>query len=519
MLLTLQKPAKADFEYKHPHEYSPPLPYSSRFSPKPAGGILRPLSVSARRESPTSMSNPHRGLPPPAAMQLADPGRGPPPMQLADPGRGPPPPPPPSMPQSLGSMPAPPPQWQGAEEPMKNWLAAKAEEEKRKQEEEKTKQERLRLEQRQIEQQMLRDSFQGGVPPHMVPVIFAGIGGGNLANMSMEWLQQYMSQVQGTVQPQQVSQGQMSPDARREPPRLLNPPPHGSVYGSQQSLPMAPGVQGQPLSAVPPPHGGFAQSTYARGSQSPQTRTRASTISGGQTGTLHSAPRAPTQSSLPRLTTNEMQVQQPPPSSMHQQQHPPQQPPQEQTSSPSIYFHHWVPPTSQPSSSSRDPPATPSDHTTSPKKRKAQGPHPFVPPPTSAPQYTSPPFSHDSSSASTPARRGHVRTRSDTSTRALEAVRPRSRHGMHPVYGYAEAERGGSRVPERYESRPAPERYESRPGPERLDESPARRESGNREARDSREGYRASHTSTPVRAGYPPPPPTTTRSPKREETQ
>lgn len=55
----------------------------------------------------------------------------------------------------------------------------------------------------------------------------------------------------------------------------------------------------------------------------------------------------------------------------------------------------------------------------SPKKRKAQGPQQAAPPPTSQPQYTSPPFSQTGSSATTTPstrRRGHSRQRSDHSS-------------------------------------------------------------------------------------------------------
>lgn len=72
------------------------------------------------------------------------------------------------------------------------------------------------------------------------------------------------------------------------------------------------------------------------------------------------------------------------------------------------------------------------DHTSSPKKRKATGPQQAAPPPTSQPQYTSPPFSQTGSSVSnTPSsrRRGHSRQRSDLSARGGEAYgRPASRH-------------------------------------------------------------------------------------------
>jgi hypothetical protein len=161
MLLTLSNPVKSDFEFK-PHAYSPAFSSSTaaRYSDKPHGGF-----PSQAANPHHTMGSQHRGLPPPSAMTLPDPGRGPPPMS-----------------SSLGQLPPAPTQWQGAEDGMKNWLAAKAEEERRKQEEEKTRQETLRLEQRKVEQSMLRESMQGGVPPHLVPIIFAGIGGGNLAN-------------------------------------------------------------------------------------------------------------------------------------------------------------------------------------------------------------------------------------------------------------------------------------------------------------------------------------------------
>ncbi|KAF2821824.1 hypothetical protein CC86DRAFT_101067 [Ophiobolus disseminans] len=372
------------------------------------------------------MGTPHRGLPPPSAMTLPDPGRGPP-----------------SMPTPLGSLPPAPSQWQGAEDGMKNWLAAKAEEERRRQEEERTRQETLKLEQRKIEQSMLRESMQGGVPPHLVPIIFAGIGGGNLANISAEWIQQYTATVQAAHQQAQVqSQSQISPDLRRDT-RMIGQQA-SSVYAgqtpiSQPVLPPTAILPGQPLPTqaqqAPPGYGGI---------MSPQARAAQPS---GILGPPTSVPRSMPQSQLPRLTTNEMNIQQPPTASSSAQQSA-----QQEQSSPSIYFHHWVPPSSsnQEKSSSGNPPATPSEYTSSPKKRKAQGPHPPPPPPTSAPQsHTSPSFSHVStSSASTPGRRGHARGRSDASIRAPEASSaPVSRRGT--VSGLAqEAMMRQSDIPE-----------------------------------------------------------------------
>ena len=81
-----------------------------------------------------------------------------------------------------------------------------------------------------------------------------------------------------------------------------------------------------------------------------------------------------------------------------------------------------------------------SDHTSSPKKRKATGPQQAAPPPTSQPQYTSPSFSQTGSSVSnTPSsrRRGHSRQRSDLSARGLESsYRPSSRH-RHTESGFS----------------------------------------------------------------------------------
>ncbi|KAH9881091.1 hypothetical protein J1614_001584 [Plenodomus biglobosus] len=417
MLLTYSNPVKPDFEFK-PHAYSPDFSSSTaaRYSPKlQSGPPLAQSTISSYR-----MGTPHRGLPPPSAMTLPDPGRGPP-----------------SMSSGLGQLPPAPSQWQGAEDGMRNWLAAKAEEERRKQEEERTRQESLRLEQRKVEQSMLRESMQGGIPPHLVPIIFAGIGSGNLANISAEWIQQYSPQVQAAQQQSQIqAQTHHSPDLRRDPRMASQQQP--TIYAGQPQtpqtiLPPTSVLPGQPLPAQP--HNTVSGYTDSRAAQST-----------GFGGPPPSASHPP-QSQLPRLTTNEMNIQQPPAAPLGVQQLQQTQSAQQEQSSPSIYFHHWVPPSSsqQEKSASGNTPATPSgkyktspvhqsrqratshasdlEYTSSPKKRKAQGPHQPAPPPTSAPQYTSPSFSHiSSSSASTPGRRGHARGRSDASQRGPEAA-------------------------------------------------------------------------------------------------
>jgi len=336
MLLTLPPPAaKSEFEFRVPHDFVHPPSPRRTLSPKAEREPLRPLPVG----TPETMTAPHRGLPPPSAMSLPDPGRIAPPM----------------APAQFTGLPAPPSQWQGAEDSMRSWLVTKAEEEKRRQEEEKrrqeeekTRQESLRLEQRKIEQTMLQESFRNGIPPPLIPMIFAGIGGGNLASVSLEWLQQYAAQFQLAQQPQLASQAQSqgSPDARRDS-RLIGqsqPPPYPGAPQGVQALPTAPTLQGQPS----------AQPHYPPVAMSPSTASRqVSGTPGGPT----SAPRPPLPNVLPRLTTNEMQIQTTGAAQVGGQagaQGPPEQPP----SSPAIYFHHWVPPASQ--SGSGNPPATPS---------------------------------------------------------------------------------------------------------------------------------------------------------------
>ncbi len=469
MLLTLSNPVKANFEFKS-HEYSPVFTPSTvpRSSPK----LDRGRRASPAASSAFTMSTSHRGLPPPAAMALPDPGRGPPPMQ-----------------STLGSMPPAPSQWQGAEDGMKNWLAAKAEEERRKQEEEKTRQETLRLEQRKIEQSMLRESMQGGIPPHLVPIIFAGISGGNLVNISAEWIQQYASQVQAAHQQVQAQvQTQLSPDLRRDA-RMIGQPPPAAYAGQSQAAPAIPPpasvLPGQPLPSQVQ-HVPMAGSGYANAPPlSPRAR---AAQSAGLVGAPTSAPRPPPppQSQLPRLTTNEMNIQQPSTAAVGAQQLQQTQTAQQEQSSPSIYFHHWVPPSSssQPEKNpSGNPPSTPSgkyktspiyqtrpratshasdaDYTSSPKKRKAQGQHQPAPPPTSTPQsFASPQFTHVSpSSGSISGRRERARARSDASPGGPEgSIRPLNRRSTVSEHRHESMARHGDILeePEIVESKTLP---------------------------------------------------------------
>ncbi|KAI2641972.1 hypothetical protein GGS21DRAFT_486828 [Xylaria nigripes] len=322
-----------------------------------------PQQYQHHKSSPAKlMSTPHRGLPLPAAMTLAQPPST----------HGPPHPPasgsvmqtqvqPASSPhtQSLGPLP-PPPQWQGSEDSMRNWLLAKAEEERRRQEEEKTRQESLRLEQRRIEHDILRTSLEHGVPPSMIPVVFAGMGGGNLSQAAVEWVQQYLPL------PQQLHHGQVQSAQRPLSPGNRRDSQQYSSYGTSAGVPPAAGP------------GAGAQSGFVpyQGPGSP-TRARAHTIGiGGAVGRPLGGLGS---SALPRIGTGDGGGGQSHAShSTTQQQQQPQHqgaPAQQETQSTSIYFHHWQPPSSLAGTSQQ---AASSD---SPKKRKATGTHQAAPAP------------------------------------------------------------------------------------------------------------------------------------------
>ena len=428
MLLTLKPPLQNGV--KEPHEYPSLLNSNSRYSPPTARTGPSPA---APEGADRRMSNPHRGLPPPAGMTLPPPDRALPAMA------------------PLSQLSAPSPQWNNNnnnEESSRNWYLAKVEEDRRRQEEEKTKQEGLRLDQRKIEQSILVESLHNGVPPYMVPIIFAGMGGGNLSQTALDLAQQYMSQL--SLQQQQHQQqmhiqsqvhqqtpnasaqpAQSSPDLRRDS-RMIPPNP----YGGHQA-PLQPAMSTAPPAPSAPPSQGQL----------------------GRPAAPTSAARGSSQSTLPRLNTTEVHQQNAHHSThpLHQSQTAQQE--MQQQSSPSIYFHHYVPP---PQQSNTNQPSTPSgksqhgspfsqnqqshlrsEYQSSPKKRKATGAHQAAPPPTSQPSSdTSPPFSQGSSRETPPegrktspgggggggSRRGG-RRRSDASARGFhqDVLRPSSR--------------------------------------------------------------------------------------------
>lgn len=236
---------------------------------------------------------------------------------------------------------------------MRSWLQAKAEEERRKQEEERTKQESYRLEQRKLEAEMLRTSLEKGIPPPIVPLVFAGMGGA-LSDAALEVAKQYLAGQAAGQHPQLMpSHGQRSPEQRRD--------------SQSQGYPQYAPVPSTPGSAAPP-------QGYITYPGSPTTRGRAHTMSStGSTG----RPMGPSGSHLPSLNTSAPQPGSAPATGhQHQMGQVPQQQPQQQPSasqqesqaSPGIFFHHWQPPTSHAGGS--NPTATPSGASNKSKRKR-----------------------------------------------------------------------------------------------------------------------------------------------------
>ncbi|ODA82125.2 hypothetical protein RJ55_00630 [Drechmeria coniospora] len=396
MMLTHTQPS-ASFGYKSVHDLPTP-PSTSRPSPPPLGyqeaAAYKTPKPDSRTHSPVLklMSASHRGLPPPAAMALAS--------QQSSSAGGPPHQPhhhsQPSAPpvhgaqhgQPWAALPPPPQQWQGAEESMKNWLVAKAEEEKTKQEEERTRQESLRLEQRRVEMDMLRASLGGGIPPPMVPLVFAGMTvGGPMHQATLEWAQQFMPPPQG----------------QQHPPLLRSQRPDSPDHRHRDGAQPAHGQHGGPSAGAAPAQ---ASASFGQYPGSP-ARPRGQTVSGA-IGRLGSA--------MAGHGTNPSQSAQPGSASMlpYQAHAHGQAQAGQQDASTSIYFHHWQPPTSQAGSGSSNRPGTPSAGEPH-KKRRMTGPQQHPPPPSENRSRSPPHFIQSSLSNPPPGRRLHKRQKSDVS--------------------------------------------------------------------------------------------------------
>ncbi|GAQ36621.1 hypothetical protein AtubIFM54640_003579 [Aspergillus tubingensis] len=380
MLLTL-KPASQN-GVKGPHEYSivrqsVPTP---RSSPPPVPDLPAAVTAPSTSSSADRSMDPSRsGLPPPASLTLPPPNVG-----FAN------------VSGSAMNQPLPPPpgQWQSSDDSMRQWLQAKAEEDRRKQEEEKTRQETLRLEQRRVEQSMLRDSLQAGVPPQMIPLIFAGISPGGLPASMLELTQQYLTQPSAPrgPAPQMPVMSHAHPHAQRRPTH---------VRQDSRTIPsnayVAPPVHPQ---TVPPPGVLLSQPLHTVGaSPTPQPLGRPSVSNGPADPRFAVA-------AIPRMNPGESQLQ--PPINLSNVHYAPgssipsTQPPRGKSDSssrqspPSLYFHHWVPPgqTAGHAQSGRGRQESPGavqgsrhvDSNVSPgRKRKAHGAHHPAPLPSSRP--------------------------------------------------------------------------------------------------------------------------------------
>lgn len=242
--------------------------------------------------------------------------------------------------------------------------------------------------------------------------------------------------------------------------------PTPNPYGAQQMQPPTQTAtaqqiqQSQPASSFTP---SFSNATLASERIRPPQPLQAAPPT--------SNPRPTTsQSSLSRLNTGDMHQVAPPGGSTvpmvgpHPLQQAQSTQAQDQPSSP-LYFHHWQPPDQSGKSKDKDQGSTSgnskhtspnsqhpgshlrSEYTTSPKKRKATGGHQAAPNPSF---HTSPSFSHQGSSGSTPGRRRRHSRASDTSSHSHSRVahesgrqsfseaesgrnsaHPETRHGQH----------------------------------------------------------------------------------------
>lgn len=302
------------------------VPWSHTTSEQP---FLPPNVNRQSLDHPASsgMTTSHRGLPPPTSFGETYRSQQPPPPQSHSSAHGYAPIPP--QPQQQQPQAAFTPTLRPEDDATREgyWLA-RAEEHKRYQEEEKTRQQQLRLEQRKVEHDMLREALRGGVPPHIVPSIFVSIGGGgSIINPAQPF--------PTAMQPAQHEYVTSAHPARPSPPELRRetrpiPQQQPAVYYP------APGSAIPPSAAAhqPPPPLFNPPTAYPAPVRSPRSH-RASTMTGHP-------PEAPvlkhaSTSSLPRLTTNEAQVQQPTGGSLAYGS-------ERASPSPSISFHHWQPP-------------------------------------------------------------------------------------------------------------------------------------------------------------------------------
>lgn len=357
------------------------------------------------------MSNPHRGLPPSSSLSES--------VRLQQQQQ---PPIPQPHPAAHGYAPIQPqPAYTTTtraeeESQYEGYYAAKIEEHKRYREEEKTRQQQIRLEQRKIEHDMLRECLSGGVPPHLIPGLFSALDGARMSGSSP--VQQYHS-----AQPEYAAAGHPSrgspPELRRETRAI--PQQHPSYFAPPGSAIPHP----TPLTQQPPPvfnPSNIYPTPVTHSPRGPRPGVFGHPAPGG------SALRHPVSSSLPRLTTNEAQVQQPTATASSGYAA------ERASPSPSISFHHWQPPTisnaprgetTKTSPRQPGPSGSESVATSSPRKRKDTRPHQAAPPPAShfVPRERSPMSERPASSHGRPPQHSRHSSAGQFRTRAYDPVR------------------------------------------------------------------------------------------------
>ncbi|KAJ6115861.1 hypothetical protein N7523_006278 [Penicillium sp. IBT 18751x] len=265
----------------------------------------------------------------------------------------------------------PPPELSDNPEHMQHWLRAKAEDDRRSQEEEKTRQEALKLEQRKVEQAILADSLRAGVPPDVLPLLFASLNGNGVCvpfhahEREQQWARSGAAHMQATSP---------SPCHHNQAP-LPSP-------GSSTTLP--PLVQHLQKAPAGPQRDLCAVNSVLYTSSTPSIASRTGNIS-TQLPRLHFETAGASQLvGCARAIDAPIQAQKIPsfPSTARtsisrQQQTAAIRDELTSRSSPSISFHHWVPP--QVSASASTDSQVPLN-----RKRKSSYPHHHqVPPPRS----------------------------------------------------------------------------------------------------------------------------------------
>ncbi|KAJ5674074.1 hypothetical protein N7462_009513 [Penicillium macrosclerotiorum] len=313
MLLTL-KPPSSDRDINE---------YTEIYRSNPASRSSTWSETSFGPDS-TSMESSNRDLPPPSTLTHR----------------------PSAMPTPL---PPPPAHWISPED-MQHWLQAKAEEDRRNQEEERTRQESLRLEQRKMEHTILMESLRNGVPPHMVPLVFASMSGGMNSSAWVDRMHQYIldttRNTSMSTRPQEASPAyysgsaqattlpplshQLSQMAPVEPPRdtrdirIL----HSNVYTSTAQNPPL-NTENIP-SQLPPRSGGFSFNPV------PNTPSSAPSL-------VQRPLEVPSRSQASTFNSVHYIGVPPPPNPAVRGQ----QENRSRRTSPVISFHHWTPPSHQ----------------------------------------------------------------------------------------------------------------------------------------------------------------------------